>query len=433
LCQSHQLAWYTPTIRGGALNQSRSLASILVVISFTLLLIGLAWGNYNFAENNLAGEGFFVQWIGIRSLVTSGNSPYSDLVTTEIQDSLPRETSFAPGNPPKYTAPIYTGLVVFPFALIGNKTLAHALWLSVQFIAIFVILIIGIKLTAWKPSWYIFLLFLIFTIFSYHVMEPWLDGGLSIWATLFLVLGFLAINFNRNELAGIALALSTIEPQMVILLVIFTIIWAVSRRRRLLIVWFFITLIFLSIIGLFLMPNWIIQYFRLLFKFQQNFPPGSLGFLFMNLWPGLGKQLSWLVSGVSALILLVEWWLALKKDFRWFLWTVSLTIVISQWIGIPTIPGHFIELILPLILISALFIERWPRGGQWVAVFMAVILFIWEWVLFYFDLTSSQPKMQLNLIIPLPLILLIGLFWVRWWAIKPRRLLIEELKLGESY
>jgi hypothetical protein len=153
----------------------------------------------------------------------------------------------------------------------------------------------------------------------------------------------------------------------------------------------------------------------------------------MNLWPGLGKQLSWLVSGVSALILLVEWWLALKKDFRWFLWTVSLTIVISQWIGIPTIPGHFIELILPLILISALFIERWPRGGQWVAVFMAVILFIWEWVLFYFDLTSYQPKMQLNLIIPLPLILLIGLFWVRWWAIKPRRLLIEELKLGESY
>ena len=61
----------------------------------------------------------------------------------------------------------------------------------------------------------------------------------------------------------------------------------------------------------------------------------------MNLWPGLGKQLGWLISGVSALILLVEWWLALKKDFRWFLWTVSLTIVISQWIGIPTIPGTF--------------------------------------------------------------------------------------------
>jgi hypothetical protein len=40
--------------------------------------------------------------------------------------------------------------------------------------------------------------------------------------------------------------------------------------------------------------------------------------------------------------------------------------------------------------------------------------------------------MQLNLIFPLPLVLLIGLYWVRWWAVKPRRLLIEELRLSET-
>jgi hypothetical protein len=427
------LTWYTPTIRGGALNQPRSLASILVIISFIVLLIGLVWGNYNFAGDNITGEGFSVQWISIRSLITSGNSPYSDQVSVEIQDVVQTESNFAPGNPPKYTSPIYSGVVVLPFALIGNKTLAHALWLTVQLVAFFVILVLGIKLTAWKPVWYVFLLFLVFTIFSYHLIIPWLDGGLSIWATLFLVLGFLAINSDRNELAGISLALSTIQPQMVILVIVFSLIWAASRRRRLLILWFFITLIFLSIVGLFLVPDWIIQYLRLLYKFQQNFPPGTLGALFKSTWPGLGKQLGWLVSGVSALLLLIEWWLALRKDFRWFLWTACLTIVISQWIGIPAIPGNFIGLILPLILISALFIEHWPRGGQWVAVLMAVILFIWEWAMLYLDLTSIQPKMQLNLIIPLPLILLIGLYWVRWWAITPRRLLIEELKLGESY
>jgi hypothetical protein len=427
------LTWYTPTIRGGALNQPRSLASILIVISFIVLVVGLVWVNYNFAGDNNAGEGFSVQWISIRSLVTSGTSPYSDLVTAEIQDVVHIESSFAPGNLPRFSSPIYSGVVVFPFALIGNETLAHALWLTVQLISIFVIFVLGIKLTAWNPAWYIFLLFLVFTIFSYHIMIPWLDGGLSIWATLFLFLGFIAINSDRNELAGISLAMSAIQPQMVLLVLVFTLVWAASRKRKLLILWFFITLIFLSIVGLFLVPDWMIQYLRLLFKFQHNFPPGTLGILFKSTWPGMGKQLGWLVNGVLGLILLIEWWLALKKDFRWFLWTACLTIVISQWIGIPTIPGNFIGLILPLIVISALFIERWPQGGQWAAVFMAVILLIWEWALFYFDLTSTQPKMQLNLIIPLPLILLFGLFWVRWWAIKPRRLLIEELKLGESY
>jgi hypothetical protein len=414
------------------LNQPRSLASVLVLISSVVLIIGLAWGNYNFAKDDLAGGGFSVQWISLRSLVTAGNSPYSDLVTKEIQAVKQGEISFAPGNAPRYTSPLFSGVMIFPLALIGNKTLAHALWLTVQLMAIFMLLVLGIKVTTWTPAWYVFLLFLIFTIFSYHVVIPWMDGGLSIWAALFLVLGFLAINSDRNELAGIALGFSTIQPQMVILVVVFTLIWAATRRRKLLIFWFFITLIFLSILGLFLVPDWIIQYLRVLYKFQQNFPPGTLRVLFKSTLPGLGTQLGWLVSAVSALILLIEWRLALRKEFRWFLWTACLTMVISQWIGIPTIPGNFTGLILPLILIAALFIERWPRGGQWVAVLMAIGLFVWEWALLYFDLTGTQPKMQLNLIIPLPLILLIGLYWVRWWAFKPRRLLMEELKLVAS-
>jgi hypothetical protein len=323
--------------------------------------------------------------------------------------------------------------VVLPFALIGDKTLAHGVWLTLQLVAVFAILVLGLKLTSWKPTWYIFLLFLISTIFSYHVVIPWLDGGMSIWAALFLLLALAAIQQNRNEVAGILLALSAIQPQMVILPVIFTLIWAGSQRKRILILWFFITLVFTSIVGLFLVPDWILQYLRILTKFTQNFPPGTPGYLFKNNWPGLGKQLGWLVSAVLAIILLVEWWLALKKDFRWFLWTACLTMVISQWIGIPTIPGNFIGLILPLILISAMLSERWPHGGDWVAVLLCVIIFIWEWSLFWLNITSSQPAMQLNLIIPFPMVLLVGLYWVRWWAIKPRRLMMEALKLGESY
>jgi hypothetical protein len=53
--------------------------------------------------------------------------------------------------------------------------------------------------------------------------------------------------------------------------------------------------------------------------------------------------------------------------------------------------------------------------------------------MFWLDITSSQPAMQLNLIIPFPMVLLVGLYWVRWWAIKLRRLMMEALKLGESY
>lgn len=415
------------------MKQSRSVVSILVIVLIIGLLIGMVWGNYHFARNNISGEGFFIQWISIHALVTGGESPYSDAVTVQIQENAGAENSFAPGNPPRFTAPLYSGAVVIPFALIGDKALAHGLWLTLQLAAIFVIFIVGIRLTSWKPAWYIFLLILVFTIFSFHVLIPWLDGGMSIWAALFLVLALLAVQQNRNEVAGILLALSIIQPQMVILPVIFSLIWAGSQRKRIVILWFFITLIFLSIVGLFLVPDWILQYLRILTKFTQNFPPGSPGYLFKNNWPGLGNQLGWVLSAVLSIVLLLEWWMALKKDFRWFLWTLCLTIVISQWIGIPTIPANFIGLILPLILLSSMITERWPHGGDWVAVFFCVILLIWEWGLYWLDISSSQPAMLINLIFPLPLMLLFGLYWVRWWAIKPRRLLVEELKLGESY
>ena len=160
---------------------------------------------------------------------------------------------------------------------------------------------------------------------------------------------------------------------------------------------------------------------------------GNPGVLFLDLWPGLGKQIGWMLTGILMVILIFEWFFALRKDFRWFLWAACLTIVISQWIGIPTIPGNFTGLILPLILISAMLSEHWPNGGQWISVLFAFIIFVLEWAILIFDLNSSQPGMQLNLLLPLPLILFIGLYWVRWWAIKPKQMLIDEMRYSEIH
>ena len=415
------------------MNQSRSLTSVLGFIIFAGLILGLVWGNYNFTKKDIGGGGFFVQWIGLRSLVTDGNSPYGDIVSSQILESAKIESNFSSVNSLRYTAPLFSGVVVFPFALIKNSTLAHAFWLAAQLVAIFLILLIGLKLTAWKPRWYIFLFFSLLTILSYHVMLPWLNGGMSIWVSFFLVLAILAICNNWYEIGGVLLAFASIEPQMIILVLVLILLWAGTHRKMLLIFWFFITLIFLSIIGLFLVPDWITQYIRIMYNFTANFPPGSLGMLFKDLWPGLGKQLGWLISGVLVVILIIEWWLTMRKDFRHFFWTVCLTLVISQWIGIPTIPGHLTGLLLPLILVAAMLTERWPRGGQWVAVSIGVVLFAWEWALFFMNISSTDPGNQMNLIVPLPLVILISLYWVRWWVIKPKRLLIEEMRLGETY
>ncbi len=415
------------------MNQTRTWAPALVLALSLLLLAGMVWAIYRFAKLDIFGEGFSIQYISIQSLAKAGSDPYSDQVTAQIRQSVTRENAFVADSYPRYTSPLYSGIVIFPFTLIGDRVLAHTLWMAAQLLLIFGMLLLGIRLTAWKPSWYAFLLFSLFTIFSYQVIWPWLDGGLSIWAALFLVIACVAIGANRNEVGGVFLALAMVQPQMVILPVAFTLVWCASTKKTVVVLWFFIALILAFVGSIFLVQDWVIQYIRLLYNFSGIFPPGTPGLFFTSNFPGLGKQLSWFTIGVSILILGVEWILSMKKDFRRFLWTVCLTMVISQWIGIPTIPGNFIELVIPLMLISAMLSERWRRGGPWSAVILSFAFLVWQWAILYMDLKSPQPAMQLNLIFPLPAILLIGLYWVRWWAIKPRRLLIEELRLSETY
>jgi hypothetical protein len=415
------------------LNQSRSLVSLVALALFGLILVGLVWADYRFAHSDISGEGFSIQWISIQSLENGGNDPYDDQVTARIRQSVSKEDAFVLDIYPKYTSPLYSGVLIFPFTLTRDTVLGHALWLTTQLFIIFGMIFLCVRMTAWKINRYSFFLFSLFTVFSYHVVIPWLDGGLPIWAAFFLVSALVAIGANRNEVGGVFLALATVQPQMVVLPVIFILIWSISKKKAVIVLWFIITLVLLSAIGLFIVPGWVIQYTRLVYHFSENFPPGNLQLFFSSTFPGMGKQLGWLVSGISIIILIIEWLLALRKDLHWFLWTVCLTMVISQWVGIPTIPGNFIELIIPLILIFAMLTERWPVGGQWAAVIMAAILLVWEWGIFYLDLHSPQPAMQLNLLFPLPAVLLICLYWVRWWAIKPRRLLIEEMRLSESY
>ena len=415
------------------MNQSRVWAPIPVLVVSVALLAGLVWGNYRFALSKVVSGGFTIQWTSIRALARTGTSPYVEGNSAEIQAAGLSEATFTGGSHPEYTSPLYSGLVIFPLTLTSDETLAHAFWMTIQFILILGIILITSRLASWKSAWYSFLLFSLFTVFAYHIALPWIDGGLGIWSAFFLLVALTSINASRYEVGGVFLALATIQPQMIILPLIFVLVWAISKRRSLLILWFFITLVLLTVIGLFLVPDWIIQYVRLLYNFSGNFPPGSPGVFFSNLLPGLGKQLGWLVSGVCALILLIEWFLALRKDYRWFLWTVCLTMVLSMWIGIPAIPGNLVGLIIPLILVSALLTERWPRGGPWVAALMTIVLFGWEWALVYLDLIKPQPNQMLNLIFPLPAVLIIGLYWVRWWAVKPKRLLIEELRLGETH
>jgi hypothetical protein len=405
----------------------------IVAILIIAALIMVTWANYKFVQENPGGNNFLVHWVGTRALLVDGLSPYSDTVAERIQ-TLAYGRPAEPGEHELRVAyPLYSGLIFLPYALIADYDLARAVWMTTLEVALIGLAFLSLNLTRWKMSLWLLPLFLLFSVFWYHSLRPLINGNAVILVALFLAGAFAAIKSERDELAGILLALSTIKPHLVLLPIIFVLIWTISFGRWKTLGWMLISLGLLSISAALFIPDWPLQNLREIMAYVSYNPPGTPGAVFEIWLPATGRKLGWGLSVILGLILLVEWILVRWKRFRWFLWTGSLTLVVSQWIGIQTDPGNFILLFLPLVLVFAMWGERWGRVGNGVIIIVIALLFVLPWAIFLQTVAyGDQPMQHPVMFFPLPLFLLITLYWVRWWAIQPRQLMVEELQAYEN-
>jgi len=226
---------------------------------------------------------------------------------------------------------------------------------------------------------------------------------------LFIALTFLFIQKRWEPAAGIFMALSTIKPQMVVLLIPFVIVWAVSNRRWKLIKSFAISMFVLILGSILIQSDWIIKNLQQILFYPQYTEPGAPGSIFSVWWPQVGGRLGLLLTGVLIILLALEWRAVWGKEFEWFFWVSCLTLVITNLIGVRTSTANYIALYPALILVFYVLDQRWGRGGRW-SIFLNTLE----------TGAGSQPIQDPILFFPLPVFLFIGLYWVRWWAVKPQ-------------
>lgn len=403
--------------------------AVLLLTLFIAVLIGLTYVNYRFTEQNPGGNDFLVHWVGTRSLIIDGISPYSEEVALRIQTRAYGRPARADEHQLRVAYPLYSSLIFAPFAAIPDYNLARALWMTVLEVGLVLLSIFCARLTKWQPGILVMFTLLLFTMVWYHGIRPLVNGNAIVLVALFIAGALLAIRSESDELAGILLAFSTIKPQIVVLFIPLVLLWGFSNRRWRLILWTFGSLMILTVLGMFFIPDWIIQNIREVLIYPGYNPPGTPGAAFLEWWPGVGRQLGWGLTIVLSAVLLVEWGAVWGKGFRWFLWTASLTMVVSQWIGIQTDPGNFVVLILPLVVIMAALEERWGGSARIMSIFLMLALAIGLWALFLSTVVyGDQPQQHPIMLFPLPFILLIGLYWVRWTAIRPKTELLSALK-----
>jgi hypothetical protein len=401
-------------------KQQRTIKEVLQIL-LLLIIVGLfIFGNLQYTAKNPGGNDFLVHWVGTQSFVKEGISPYSDDVALRIQNLVYGRPAQVGEHELRVAYPFYSVFLFLPFSLIEDFTVARALWMTLLEFFIIISVIMMIRMVDWKPNFLISFLIIVFSLFWYHGLRSIINGNVVVVILFLIILSIYAVIHKQDELAGICLAFITIKPQVVFAFIIFLVFWSLTNRRYKVIFWFFGSLIALIILGLFFLPSWPMEFIREVFRYPGYNPPGTPATALAEILPGIGRQLGIILSVLSILVLLIEWVNGRYSRDEKFIWVSSITLVMGQWLNIQTDPGNFLIMFPAIILIFRIIEDRWRNSGQWIILLFLGILFFIPWIIFVRTIDFGyQPLQNPIMFFPVPLILIIGLFWVRWWVKNP--------------
>jgi len=408
-----------------------TIISIIAIVCLALASFGgQAWANTFYARAHPGEADFLVPWLGARTFLQYGNNPYEEPASQRAQLLYYGHLAKAEQDQLRLNVPFPIELFYFPFALITDYGLARGLWMTFLEIALALTAFLSLSLTNWKPPRTLLPIFVLFMVLWLHAWLPLLTGSTVIFTTLFLVGGLLALRAERDEVAGVLLLLSAFQPLASGVITLF-VLWWVLYHRRWRVLWGALMVLGLLLVAAFIfLPGWFLPFLQaLLTEYQQGifFTPGTV---FVGWWPAIGEKLGWALTAILVIVLFLEWRAVRGRDFRHFLWTASLTLAATPLLGVPAHPGLYVALFFPLTLFLSIVAERWSRPRHWgLAGILLVLIFAGSWALVYYltGLDSIAP-LRAALIFGSPLLLLVGLYWVRWWAIRPPRTWFETIE-----
>ncbi|MCB9133955.1 MAG: DUF2029 domain-containing protein [Anaerolineales bacterium] len=367
--------------------------------------------NFRFVEVFPGGsQDFLDRWTGARKWVIEGVSPYDPEVTTLAQQMIYGR----PARPEEgedlhhFVYPFHSMLFFAPFGFLDFPQ-ARTIWMTLLEISLIGLALISYWVIGWKIALRKKIALVVFSMIWVYGAHTLLVGQFAGLNAFLIIWALWAIQQRKDIGAGILLALTTAKPQMVILLIPFLFVWAVSQKR-----WYFISaFIFTSGIllglSLFLLPSWPQEMWQQLSAYPDyagSISPVEMIGVFFPALAGWGTNL---MLGAIIVLLLWSWWVARHQTGYLFLWTALLTIVVTDMIIPRTATSNF-AMMLPAFFLILKRLTAVPRWGRGLSVLAALIFFVGGWGLFLAAFVNGILAKHL-VFFPLPIFCFLGLLW----------------------
>jgi hypothetical protein len=287
-------------------------------------------------------------------LLLHKRDPYGADITREIQIGYyGRPLDATRPNDPKdqqgFAYPIYVVLVLapsiaLPFAIVNDAFF----WLLVVFTAAAVPL--WLRTLGWRCSKTALLIWIVLGLSCFPAIQALKLRQLMLLVAVLLAGSMTAVVRGRFVLGGVLLALATIKPQLVFLIIVWLCLWVVGNwpeRQRLL--WSFaVTMAVLVCAGEFLLPGWMRE-FRLAMKDYYRYTGGATSLLDVLLSPVLG----WTTSGVLVVMVLLFAWKhrRVRQEAFAFQWSLCFTMATTLLV-IPRFAPYNQLLLLPAVMMA---------------------------------------------------------------------------------
>jgi len=400
----------------------RLLVTALVGVLVVAVILLEAYVTYVVFTSKFPGANdFYSRWAGGRAFLVDGLNPYSDEVTRRIQLGMYGRLAEEGADQVAFAYPLYTIYLFFPLSLIPAYPQAQALWQAILEFALLLAVFFTFRLYRWQPKPWLLVVTCFWSILFYPGARSIILGQFAIVVFAFVALALWAIKGGRDILAGLCLALSTIKPQMVFLLILLLLLWAVYHRRWRLVGSFAISMTVLVLSSWLLVPTWIADFFTWMSRYPSYTAIGSpIWTLTHYFFPQLGTPVEVVISLLVLGHLLYTWRGAVDGSWPEFDWVVAMTLIVTNLIALRTATTNYVVLLMPIFIVFKTLDQRFQRRGAILIALIELLLLVGFWVLFAATVAGNYEHPIMYLLLP------IGL-WLIFVATQPHltRLTVE--------
>lgn len=389
---------------------------LILAVLLLLLIAAESFALYTvFTSKFPGGNDFFVRWLGGREYLLHSTNPFDRSVAEKAQIIMFGHLARPQDKDQAYFAyPLYTLYLFWPLSLVPYAW-AQAIWMTLLQFILLGSTLLAVRLAHWHPPNWLFWFTIFWGIFFYNGARAIILGQFSILVGLFLLLALWAIERHRDGWAGVFLSLTTIKPQMVVLLLAFLLLWALIRRRWRLIGGFAGSSLALVGSSMLLVPTWPLDFVRNAIAYSDYVAFGTpLENLLHYLLPAsIAAPLTVALSALFCLALLPGWWLALRGQPGAYTWAVLSTVIVGSLVAFRSATANQVILYLPIFfLFRRLRVHRAPLVAALVELGLAVLM----WSLFAATLTGNWEHVMMHGLLPALMLLLYALDWRGLWC-----------------